>query len=127
MPVNNIAPPPTHTYPMTSHGGVQVYIYSMRAECSHDALELMKVVKSWQGEIPYNYTDLRHMSIAHLDDGYEDSSRYVEFTSSLTLDQIHRCMARVPDSHIMFDTLQPLPLCENSLERINRSNPYKGN
>jgi hypothetical protein len=41
----------------------------------------------------------------------------VEFESSADLLTLQMCMAKIPDGHVMLQTLRAVPLAENSLER----------
>lgn len=48
-------------------------------------------------------------------DGMPDQE--IEIRTELTLDELLTMIRAIPDGHVMLQTLEPVPLAENSLER----------
>ncbi|WAT32135.1 hypothetical protein [Pseudomonas sp. GXZC] len=92
---------------LASQGTASVMLFSMRAECLVDFNRFFELVKP-EGLI-LEYT-------MHPDaDGFPDVE--IEFTSDSTLGKLSDAIRRVPDGHTMLQTLRPMPLAENSMER----------
>lgn len=79
-------------------------VFSMRAECSVDFNRFMELAKNTHGLV------LKH-KVRPDPDGLPDVE--IEFASDCALAQI----AEVPDGRTMLQTLRPVPLADNSLER----------
>jgi hypothetical protein len=81
--------------------------YSFRAECRADAEAFQALVMAG-GQV----TDWRTVSD---DGGYPDVE--VEFKSQTSLEALRGMLRTLVDGHVMLQTLQPVPLADNSLER----------
>lgn len=82
-------------------------IYSLRAECMADADQLKKLVNV--------ACAVSELSMKADEDGMPDQE--IEIRTELTLDELLTMIRAIPDGHVMLQTLEPLPLAENSLER----------
>lgn len=84
--------------------GLQVF--SLRAECRYD-LNLFEV-KMVDADYKVYYPN-------RIDNGHGEE--LLEFRTDATQRQIEEVLARIPDSHVMFQTLRPVTAKENSFER----------
>lgn len=82
-------------------------IYSLRAECTADADQLKKLVNV--------ACAVSELSMKADEDGMPDQE--IEIRTELTLDELLTMIRTIPDGHVMLQTLEPVPLAENSLER----------
>lgn len=82
-------------------------VFSMRAECSVDFNRFMELAK--QNGLVVEHT------VRPDPDGFPDVE--IEFASDSTLANIADVIRQVPDGHTMLQTLRPVPLADNSLER----------
>lgn len=82
--------------------------YSFRAECMHD-VEVLTAL------LPTMSIEDGDVAISPIVLGLPDVK--VEVLTTAPLDTLKRAMGRVPDSHVMLETLRPCPLAQNSLER----------
>jgi len=103
-----VEPVPTQSGSEASIGaGVDQAIYSFRAETEQDAKGFLDAVHRAGHEIKSNL---------HPDaDGLPDVE--VELHSNARLDQLQDILHGMVDSHVMLQTLRPVALAENSLER----------
>lgn len=82
-------------------------IYSLRAECESDAKRFLDEVET---------DGLLLSNAVHPDqDGFPDVE--IELVSNATLEQLRSVIRRMPDGHVMLQTLRQVPLAGNSLER----------
>ena len=81
-------------------------IYSFRAECLADA-------EAFQAQIPESAEVQRWE--ASTDVGYPDVE--VEFETDAPLAALRAMLRKTVDGHVMLQTLQAVPLADNSLER----------
>lgn len=82
-------------------------IYSLRAECMADADMLRKLVSS--------ACATSKLSMKADPDGLPDQE--VEIRTELTFNDLLALIRAIPDGHVMQQTLKPVPLAENSLDR----------
>lgn len=80
---------------------------SLRAECATDADQLKKLVVAAS---PASVLSMKADAV-----GLPDQE--IEIKTDLTFDQILDLIRTIPDGHVMLQTLEPVALAENSLER----------
>ena len=82
-------------------------VFSMRSECLTDFNRFIELVKP---------DGLIHEYTVHPDtEGFPDVE--IEFTSDFSLVRISDAIRQVPDGHTMLQTLRPVPLADNCMER----------
>lgn len=90
--------------PMNQRDG---QVFSMRAECAEDAEGFFKAVQD---------AGIRLNSTVNKDGtGLPDVD--VEFHADASIEQLRDIIRRITDGHVMLQTLRPVPLAGNSLER----------
>lgn len=82
-------------------------VFSMRAECAEDAEGFFKAVQD--AGIRLNCTVNK--------DGTGLPDVDVEFHADASIEQLRDIIRRITDGHVMLQTLRPVPLAGNSLER----------
>ncbi|MES2877483.1 MAG: hypothetical protein V4713_03605 [Pseudomonadota bacterium] len=82
-------------------------IYSLRAECMADADKLKKLVNA--------ACAVSELSMKANADGLPDQE--IEIRTELIFDEVLSLIRAIPDGHVMLQTLEAVPLAENSLER----------
>lgn len=82
-------------------------IYSFRAECSLD-------VERFQAEVRKTQLSVE-VGVMRGEAPYPD--REVEFQSAASLEELRNTMRNVEDGHVMLQTLRPVPLAHNNLNR----------
>lgn len=82
-------------------------IYSLRAECESDAKHFLDEAEA-EGF-------LLSSTVYPDQDGLPDVE--IELVSNATLEQLRSVIRRMPDGHVMLQTLRQVPLAGNSLER----------
>ena len=85
----------------------QVFTYSFRAECINDVFNLRNSIICFTGQCP--------MTVVFDPLGLPDVS--CEFQTILTQCEINNILADQQDCHVLYQSLRPVPLVENSLER----------
>lgn len=83
--------------------------YSCRAELYDDALHFLALM--YDEQVPHFLTRVERECDAWM------PTFSMEFRTTLDLESLLRLLDRVPDAHVMQETLRPVPLAENSLER----------
>lgn len=83
--------------------------YSFRAECDTDVLNFD--AEAERAKLPVSYVAMMRGG------GLPDVE--AEFVSSATLEELRNAMRNVVDGHVMLQTLRPVSLSKNSLERDN--------
>lgn len=104
----------------------QLNTFSFRAECLHDIILMAANVSGSELGKPIILTvtnedgsdTLASFKIKKLDDTGIDCA--AEFQTNLSEDKIREHLDRQVDSHVIEETLRPVPLSENSLERVRR-------
>lgn len=81
-------------------------IYSFRAECIADVKALHKLLR-----------DQGVTSELSVNDHSEIPDTRVELHAKISQEALMQSIRAVPDGHVMLQTLQPVPLAANSLER----------
>ncbi|MGF6281799.1 hypothetical protein ABH908_000167 [Pseudomonas frederiksbergensis] len=90
--------------PMNQRAG---QVFSMRAECAEDAEGFFKAVQD---------AGVRLNSTVNKDGtGLPDVD--VEFHADASIEQLRDIIRRITDGHVMLQTLRPVPLAGNSLDR----------
>lgn len=84
---------------------------SFRAECSYDALRFLTQATEYAIE-----NDLRLGKIMFKND-QDHPDLEVEFISDVPVTKLRDIAAGIEDCHVIVQTLRPVPLAENSLER----------
>jgi len=82
-------------------------IYSFRAECQADVDRLQVQLD--------NVTTQYKLDVFPHGEGFPDVK--VELTADLEQHEIESMMAGIVDSHVMYQSLRPIPLARNSLDR----------
>ena len=82
-------------------------IFSLRAECAADVDVLRKLLNS----------SCRVSQLTEQEDTEGFPDRDVEIRTELCLVQMQMLLGKVPDGHVMEQTLRPVALADNSLER----------
>lgn len=82
-------------------------IYSLRAESMSDADQLRKLVNA--------ACATSELSMRADQDGLPDQE--IEIRTELTFNDLLALIRAIPDGHVMLQTLEPVPLAENSLDR----------
>lgn len=84
-------------------------IFSFRAECLNDVNLFVS-----------NDTPALWIKTTRVvpDQGFPDVE--VEIETNATIEQLHEWLNKQPDSHIIYETLRPVPLSENPLTRMNQ-------
>lgn len=81
--------------------------YSLRAECESDATQLMSLI-----------TVASSGSVVLIEPGADGlPDQEIEIRTELTFDELVALIRAIPDSHVMLQTLEAVPLAQNSLER----------
>lgn len=93
-----------------------LYIYSFGALSREQLDELFDLIKG---------TDKYFLAIEISKRSYDSSEHKVEFKSSLEIEEIHKLLATIEDSDVMFETLKLTMLRDNDLERSGEINPFK--
>lgn len=81
--------------------------FSLRAECMADADKLRKLVSAACVVSEFTMTPDA--------DGLPDQE--IEIRTELTQSAVLDLIRSIPEGHVMLQTLEPVPLAENSLER----------
>lgn len=89
--------------------GPRTPIYSFRPECSIDLIQAAVILHT----VARDGWSLRRVTVF---DEYTGSVG-VELLADLSLEQLRAILRLVPDGHVMVETLRPVPLAENTLER----------
>lgn len=84
--------------------GNQTQLFSARAECNRDMIELLRK--------PFWFKTLRWEPM--FDHG---ADLLIEFEVNATIDELLAALRTITDTHVLRETLRPVPLSENSLER----------
>ncbi|MDF9778925.1 hypothetical protein [Pseudomonas baetica] len=82
-------------------------VFSMRAECAEDAEGFFKAVQD--AGVRINNTVNK--------DGTGLPDVEVEFHADASIEQLHDILRRITDGHVMLQTLRPVSLAGNSLDR----------
>jgi hypothetical protein len=88
--------------------------FSFRAEC---VLDIDRFIREFRLEYPRSYPLCGEGPFAFNSITVYDQDLKVEFYSGCTLNAVKKVMEIIADSHVMIETLRPVPLAENSLER----------
>lgn len=86
--------------------------YSFRAEC---LMDIERFQRRCRASFPH-VLKMRKIRLKH-EDGRESGEIAVELHTPLGLDYLRGIMRQVVDGHVMLQTLRPIPLAENKLER----------
>ena len=81
-------------------------LVSFRAECEYDWIELEKALKKKQ--VDYE--------LVSRGENIEDCKFELKLFNA-TIDDVFECMCGLNDAHVMYETIRPVVLAENSLER----------
>jgi hypothetical protein len=107
--------PPKETTMTTDTKKPLLYIYSFGALSREQLDELFDLIKG---------SDKHFLAIEISKRSYDSSEHKVEFKSSLEIEEIHKLLATLEDSDVMFETLRMAMLRDNDLERSGEINPY---
>ncbi len=86
-------------------------VYSFRAEFQSDVDHLFALFKTHS---------ITHTAVVLPDDVIPDV--VVELTTDAELEQLLFLLQKIPDSHVIIDTLRPLPIKENHMDRNHPAN-----
>ena len=102
-------------------------IYSCQAECLNDVLDVLSRSRIYKPAPGADENDINHATIHAPESDFFSAFRLeylggfsapvLEFVSYMTLDEARQFIGRTDDSHVMQQTLRPVALQENSLER----------
>lgn len=92
-------------------------IFSFRAECDRDVEEIKKSLSKLDDTVSF-------VLVPNYLVGSLINEPTVEFISTLDLETIQKAIGQIEDCHVALQTLRPVPLSENTLER-NHSIWYK--
>jgi hypothetical protein len=96
-------------------------IFSFRAEFQHDVDAFL--IESRNLNIHYKAVNVRHEFLnVEPEPPYPATERSVEvdtFNPEVDLEMMRIIARRVPEAHHILETLRPVPLAQNSLERDN--------
>lgn len=103
---NNLTKQTSELFKNTSNGKLQ--IFSCRVECLFDIVSFFTVASK---------SGICILNISIIDDQRGFPDKECEFTSYSSLEELRNCCNELEDSHVLFQTLRPCPLKENSLKR----------
>ncbi len=85
-------------------------IYSCRAELLQDAELFVKTIK---GSLPVDVVQIVNLSMGEV---------AIEIESTAEIETLREVLRDQIDAHVMLETMRPIPLSENMLERDHNQN-----
>ena len=96
----------------------QINTFSMRAECRHDMNQFeVKLVEAGFR----NIAPIREIGL--FEDGPSGEEMLEIHTDACEMD-LRKILSTIPDSHVIEDTLRPLPMAQNSMDLVYPPDGY---